>query len=79
MTTPTITIRNLPEDVLETIRERARHNGESLQAYIWKRLVADACRPTPAEVVDRARERLASGSYPAGPVDVDAFIHDGQM
>ncbi len=78
MTTPTITIRNLPEDVLATIRKRAQRSGESMQAYIWKRLVADASRPTPAEIVERARVRIARGGYPTEPVDVQAYMDEGQ-
>lgn len=78
MATPTITIRNLPEDVLATIRRRAQRSGESMQAYIWKRLVADASRPTPAEIVDRARVRLAAGGYPTEPIDVQALMDEGQ-
>lgn len=78
MATPTITIRNLPEDVLATIRRRAQLSGESMQTYVWKRLVADASRPTPAEIVGRARLRLAGGGYPTEPIDVDAFIEEGQ-
>lgn len=78
MSTPTLTIRNLPEDVLATIRSRAQRSGESMQAYVWKRLVADASRPTPAEIVERARLRLAAGEYPTQPVDVQAYMDEGQ-
>lgn len=59
MGSPTLTIRNLPEDVLATIRSRAQRSGESMQTYLWKRLVADASRPTPAEIVERAKLRLS--------------------
>jgi antitoxin FitA len=78
MSTSTLTIRNLPEDVLATIRSRAQRSGESMQAYVWKRLVADASRPTPAEIVERARLRLAAGGYPTQPVDVQAYMDEGQ-
>jgi hypothetical protein len=78
MTTATITIRNIPEDVLATIRRRAQRSGESMQVYVWKRLVADASRPTPAEIVERARLRLAAGAYPTEPVDVQTFMDEGQ-
>jgi antitoxin FitA len=79
MSASTITIRNLPEDVLATIRERARRSGESMQSYVWRRLVDDASRPTPAEIVERARVRLAAGGYPTEPVDVQAYMDDGQV
>lgn len=49
-----------------------------MQAYVWKRLVADASRPTPAEIVERARLRLAAGEYPTQPVDVQAYMDEGQ-
>lgn len=74
----TVTIRNLPEDVIATIRRRAQRSGESMQTYIWKRLVADASRPTAAEIVERARHRLAGGGYPNEPVDVQPFMDEGQ-
>ena len=78
MSSTTVTIRNLPEEVLATIRKRAQRSGESMQAYIWKRLVADASRPTPAEIVERARLRLAAGGYPTEPIDVPAYMDEGQ-
>jgi antitoxin FitA len=78
MTTATLTIRNLPEEVLATIRQRAQRSGESMQSYVWKRLVADAARPTPAEIVERAKLRLAAGVYPTEPIDVNAYMAEGQ-
>ena len=78
MTAKTITVRNIPEEVLTTIRARAQRSGESMQTYIWKRLVADATRPTPSEIVERARVRLAAGGYPTEPVDVEVFMTEGQ-
>ena len=77
MATATITIRNVPDEVLATIRRRAQQSGESMQTYVWKRLVADASRPTAAEIVDRARGRLAVGAYPTEPVDVQRYMDEG--
>jgi plasmid stability protein len=79
MSTSPLTIRNLPPDVVETIRQRARRSGESMQTYVWKCLVADASRPTPSEFVDRLGVRMAAGGYPNYDLEVDQLIADGQM
>ena len=78
MSTSTITIRNVPDEVLTVLRARARRSGESMQAYIWKRLVADASRPSPAEAMERVEARLENGCYPVEPIDVEAAMNDGQ-
>jgi hypothetical protein len=54
-------------------------SGESMQTYIWKRLVADALRPSPSEIVARARLRLDRDDYPTEPVDIEAYMAEGQV
>lgn len=57
---PNIQIKNVPEDVHAVLTARAAKAGQSLQAYLWNRLVNEARQPTVAEVMDRARTRSGS-------------------
>lgn len=60
---PTLYIRDVPDDVAETLKERAAAEGKSLSAYVGAELTKIAARPTNAQVVARLRERDRS----AGP------------
>lgn len=55
----TIQVRDLPEEVYETIRRRARAEGRSLQSYLRERLVEFASQPTQQELVAEIEQRLA--------------------
>lgn len=55
----TIQVRDLPEEVYETIRRRARAEGRSLQSYLRERLVEFASQPTQQELVVEIEQRLA--------------------
>lgn len=46
----TIQIRDIPEDVYEVIRARARASGRSIQSYMREVVVEVASRPTADEV-----------------------------
>ncbi|CCH71323.1 conserved hypothetical protein [Phycicoccus elongatus Lp2] len=59
----TLYIRDVSEDVAETLKERAAAEGKSLSAYVGAELTRIATRPTNAQVVARLRERDRS----AGP------------
>lgn len=69
-------IRDIPEDVTETLKERAAAEGQSLSAYVGAELRRIAQRPTNAEVVARLRSRDRTDS-PALE-DVLAALHDGR-
>lgn len=58
---PSVQIKDVPADVHAVLRRRAADAGQSLQEYLLGRLVAEASRPTLAEVLDRAGGR-AGGS-----------------
>jgi antitoxin FitA len=45
-----IEIRDVPDDVHEAIRRRARTEGQSIQAYMLARIVEMGRRPTPSTV-----------------------------
>lgn len=47
----TIQVRDIPDDVYETIRRRAREAGQSLQAYMRDQVVALGSRPDRAEIL----------------------------
>lgn len=63
----TLYIRDVPDAVAETLKERAASAGMSLSAYVAAELASLAARPTNAEIVQRLKERDRS----AGPSTVD--------
>jgi plasmid stability protein len=60
---PSVQIKDVPDDVHAVLRRRAAAEGRSLQEYLLTRLVADASRPTLAEVLDRVEHRTG-GALP---------------
>jgi antitoxin FitA len=74
-----IQIRDVPEDVYETIRRRARKAGQSIQAYMLAWTVELARRPTQADVIARLRADLAQRPpLELDPDEVVASIDDGR-
>jgi antitoxin FitA len=69
-----IQIRDVPEDVYETIRRRARRAGQSIQAYMLARTVEIGRRPTPEEVLAGLDADLAA--RPPLAVDTDSLLTD---
>ena len=68
-------VRDVPDEVLAKLRERAEAQGVSLSAYVRDMLTNDARQPTMAEVVARIATRE--------PVEVTdeeilAAIHEGR-
>ncbi len=59
----TLYIRDVSDDVAETLKERAAAEGKSLSAYVGAELTKIAARPTNAQIVARLRDRDRS----AGP------------
>ncbi len=54
---PTLYIREVPESVAQTLKERAAAQGKSLSAYVGAELARIAARPTNEEVAARLRAR----------------------
>jgi plasmid stability protein len=54
----TIQIREVPEDVHRTYRERAARAGQSLQEYLLSELTRNARTLMPSEVVAEVEARL---------------------
>ncbi len=55
----TLYVRDVPDDVVKTLKERAAEHGRSLSAYVAMELTKIAARPTNDEVVAKlmARDR----------------------
>jgi len=56
-----IQIRNVPEDVHRTLKERAAKNGMSLSEYLLREFTARTRIPTPEELEERLRDRRGAG------------------
>jgi plasmid stability protein len=50
-----LTIRDVSDDAVRTMKVRAARNGQSLQAYLRGLIETEAAKPTIAEAVERAR------------------------
>ncbi len=66
----TLYIRDVSDEVAETLKERAAAEGKSLSAYVGAELARIAARPTNADLVRglRARDR-STGPTPAEIVE----------
>lgn len=53
-----ITVRDIPDDVRDELAARAARAGQSLQEYLRAVLVHTAAKPTPEDVIARARARV---------------------
>ncbi|RNL65530.1 hypothetical protein EFK50_05325 [Nocardioides marmoriginsengisoli] len=54
---PSLQVRNVPEDIHAELRRRAEMFGMSLSDYVLQLLTEVASRPTVAEVLQRSAER----------------------
>ena len=52
-----LTIRDVPEDAVRTMKIRAAQADQSLQTYLRSLIERDAARPTVAEAVELARRQ----------------------
>ena len=73
-----LTIRNLPDDVVEALRRQADDHGQSLQAYMAEIATRTAERPTLKQWAKRVAERQQGwGGIEATPAEVvDAIDAD---
>ncbi|MGL5816744.1 MAG: FitA-like ribbon-helix-helix domain-containing protein [Phycicoccus sp.] len=53
----TLYIRDVPDEVAATLKERASAEGKSLSAYVGAELGRLAARPSTADIVARLRAR----------------------
>jgi antitoxin FitA len=63
----TIQVREVPEELYEVLRRRARRAGQSMQSYMREQLLALAARPTKEEAIEEIETVLerARTSEPA--------------
>jgi plasmid stability protein len=57
---PSITVRNVPDNVRDELAARAARSGRSLQEHLRAELIELARRPSVDDVLGRARTRIAS-------------------
>jgi plasmid stability protein len=57
---PSITVRNVPDDVRDELAARAARSGRSLQEHLRAELIELARRPSVDDLLGRARARTAS-------------------
>jgi antitoxin FitA len=64
---PSITVRNVPEDVRDELAARAARAGRSLQEHLRAELIELARKPSVGDVLAgaRARSRLTGSTLPA--------------
>lgn len=60
----TIQVREIPEDLYEVLRRRARRKGQSMQAYMHDQIMNLAKRPTKEEAVEQIEAVLRKASTP---------------
>lgn len=73
---PAITIRNVPDDVRDTLASRAARSGRSLQEYLSAQLAELASRPDVSEAVAAVRERARTAGRVIDPDDIVAYRDD---
>lgn len=56
-----LTIRDVSDEAVRTMKVRAAQAGQSLQAYLRSLIEKEAAKPTVAEAVKRARREATAG------------------
>jgi hypothetical protein len=70
-----VTIRDVPEPVLQGLKRKAAHSGKSLQAYLLDLVTRDGTTPSLAEMMERLdRETTADIST----ADILSAIDEGR-
>ena len=70
-----LTIRDVPDDQIQTLKVRAAQAGKSLQAFMQDLIAMEASKPTMAEMMERLnRETTARVSA----TDIVAAIDEGR-
>jgi antitoxin FitA len=70
-----LTVRDVPEDQIQTLKVRAAQAGKSLQAFMQDLIAREAAKPTMAEMMERLnRETTARVSA----ADVVAAVDEGR-
>ncbi|MGX2995924.1 FitA-like ribbon-helix-helix domain-containing protein [Streptomyces sp. JNUCC 64] len=70
-----LTIRDVPDDQIQTLKVRASQAGKSLQAFMQDLIAKEASRPTMAEMMTRLNRETTAD---VNTVDVLAAIDEGR-
>jgi antitoxin FitA len=70
-----LTIRDVSDDAVRTMKIRAARNGQSLQAYVRGLIEREATKPTVVEAVERARRTATADVSTA---DILTAIDEGR-
>ena len=70
-----LTIRDVSDDAVRTMKIRAAQAGQSLQAYLRGLIEKEAAKPTVAEAVEEARREATADISTA---DILAAIDEGR-
>ena len=70
-----LTIRDVSDDAVRTMKIRAAQAGQSLQAYLRGLIEKEAAKPTVAEAVEQARREATANISTA---DILAAIDEGR-
>lgn len=70
-----LTIRDVSDDAVRTMKIRAAQAGQSLQAYLRGLIEKEAAKPTVAEAVQQARREATANISTA---DILAAIDEGR-
>ena len=70
-----LTIRDVSEDAVRTMKIRAAQAGQSLQAYLRGLIEREAAKPTVAQAVEQARREATADISTA---DILAAIDEGR-
>lgn len=70
-----LTIRDVSEDAVRTMKIRAAQAGQSLQAYLRSLIEREAARPTVTEAVEQARRQATAD---ISTTDILAAIDEGR-
>lgn len=71
----TLTIRNVPEDVVERLKRVAKNKGRSMEQEL--RELLQARYPSRAQVLEDVRERWKT-LPPVSAEEIDSWIEEGQ-
>lgn len=65
-----VTVRDVPSEVRDELAARAAREGKSLQEYLRGFLVDAVAKPTVADVIARARARVAATGARVEPEEI---------
>jgi plasmid stability protein len=72
---PTLTIRNVPETVVKSLKEAAQRHGNSMEQEVRDMLVRNLSRQ---ELLDAIRASWAEQTRPTTPEEIEEWINQGR-